>query len=342
MTTRLPRRSLLCALLLATLVACGQRHSESGAERASDAQATPAAAAADARVAATNAPAAPPPPAGAVAEAKEVAASPAASVPVSAQLTSAATTVPDGQRQFIRTAHAEFRVKDVYRSALAIEDIVAAHGGFVVSNDITTQTGNTQRRARGDGKLVELAEFTTRGVLVVRVPSAKTQAFLLAIAGQVDFLDRRTFQSNDAQFDLLRQMLAWQRGQEGQAELGQAEQRGGHLDERTETIQMREQAKAARDEALVQKKEFEDRVAFSTIDLSLYQTPQVRATEMVDAEAVFRANRAGFGERLALSLHDGWNGFLDVVVAFAAAWPFWLLVVAGLLVGRVLFKRRTT
>jgi len=188
MTIRTPRRSLVAALLLATLVACGQNHSENAAET----QAPPAKAqaAADANMAASAAADTAAPPAGAPAEAKNAAASPTTAVPVSAQLTSAANTVPDGQRQFIRTAHAEFRVRDVYRSALAIEDIVAANGGFVVSNDITTQTGNTQRRARGDGKLVELAEFTTRGALVVRVPSAKTQAFLLAIAGQVDFLDR--------------------------------------------------------------------------------------------------------------------------------------------------------
>ena len=37
------------------------------------------------------------------------------------QLTSSAATYTDAQRKFIRTAQANFRVKDVYQAALAIE-----------------------------------------------------------------------------------------------------------------------------------------------------------------------------------------------------------------------------
>lgn len=245
------------------------------------------------------------------------------------QLTSAATTYTDAQRKFIRTARAEFRVADVYRSALAIEDAVAAQGGFVVKNDISAQTGAVQRRPMGDGKLLELAEYSVRGELTVRVPSDKTQAFLRAIVGQMEFLDGRNFAAEDAQFQLLRQQLAFQRAQEAQLELGQATNEGGRLDRKTGAIVARSDARSSRDEALVTQKEFEDRVAFGTIGLSLYQPPRIRSTELTDVESVFEQNSPGFFARVGSSLGVGWHGALNVLVELIKLWPLWLLAIAG-------------
>jgi len=321
-------KNLGCALLFGLLIAafgCSQQRGAPGAESA--------AAVADAAVPA-SAPA-PPPPVEAKTARDEAAASTAASITtadVTAQMASSATTYTDAQRKFIRTANAEFRVKDVYQSALAIEDIVASQGGFVVRNDITAQTQSVQTRPRGDGKLTELAEYSLRGELIVRVPSDKTQGFLRAIVGQIDFLDHRSFEATDAQFDMLRQQLAALRGQEAQQEIGQAEQQGGRLDQRTEALQGRDAARAARDEAEVSQKEFEDKVAFSTIALSIYQTPRIRATEMVDVEAEFQRNSPGFFERLANSLRGGWYGLLDFVIALAPLWPLWVLLFVVVLV----------
>lgn len=255
------------------------------------------------------------------------------------QVASSAATYTDAQRKFIRTAQAEFRVDDVYRSALAIEDVVAAQGGFVVKNDIAAQTLDTQRRPMGDGKLLELAEYTVRGRLTVRVPSANTQAFLRAIVGQMAFLERRNFEAMDAQFQLLRQQLAYQRSQQAQQELGQAAQQDGRIDRKADVIQARGDAKSARDEALIAQKEFEDRIAFSTIDLSLYQASKIRKTELTDVEAVFQQNSPGFFARLGDSLRVGWYGVLDAVIELAKPWPLWLLVVVGTIAYRR-FRRR--
>lgn len=246
-----------------------------------------------------------------------------------AQVSSSAATFDDGQRKFIRTAQAQFRVKDVYTSALAIEDVAAQQGGFVVDNDIAAQTLSVQRRPAGDGKLLELAEYTVRGTLTVRVPSDKTQAFLRAIASQMEFLDQRGFDAADAQFQMLRQQLAYQREQQAQLELGQAVQSGDRLDRKAEVIAARTGSKLQRDEALIQQKEFEDRVAFSTINLTLYQLSKIRQTEMVDVEAVFEKHSPGFFWRLFSALRVGWYGLLDLLLALLQVWPLWLVVGLG-------------
>lgn len=245
------------------------------------------------------------------------------------QLSSSAATYKDGERKFIRTAQAQFRVKDVYTSALAIEDAAAQQGGFVVGNDISAQTLSVQRRPAGDGKLIELAEYTVRGSLTVRVPSENTQAFLRAIASQMEFLDQRGFQAADAQFDLLRRQLAWQREQQAQQALGDAVRNGDRLDRKADVIAARTGAQLQRDEALIEQKQFEDRVAFSTITLSLHQLSKIRQTEMADVEAVFRKHSPGFFARLVEALRIGWYGVLDLAIALIHVWPLWLALGLG-------------
>ncbi|MGR4876858.1 DUF4349 domain-containing protein [Pseudoxanthomonas sp. LARHCG66] len=244
------------------------------------------------------------------------------------QMASDVSTQVDPRRRFIRTAQAQFQVADVYRTALAIEDEVAAQGGFVADNEITSQVQRVLSRPLGQGKRLELTEYTLQGELTVRVPSERTQAFLRAVAAQMEFLDQRSFSARDAQFDLLRQQLARQRAQDEQQELGDAVQAGGKLGDKTDAIQSRGAARASRDEALIAQKEFEDRVAFSTITLSLRQDAQVRKAERVDVDAVFRDNGPGFFSRLGDALAVGWRGGLEVVVALAALWPLWLCVLA--------------
>ncbi|TXH65310.1 MAG: DUF4349 domain-containing protein [Lysobacteraceae bacterium] len=240
------------------------------------------------------------------------------------QVSSSAATYDDGKRKFVRTANVHFRVKDVYRSTLAVEDAASAQGGFVTNNEISTQTMNVQRRPKGDGLLLELTEYTVYGNVTVRVPSDNTQAFLRAIANQMEFLDRRSFQAADVQLQLLRQQLAAQRSQLQQQELGQVVQSGDRLDRKADVINARASARLNRDEALIQEKEFEDRVEFSTITLSLYQISKIRQTELPDVEAIFQKHSPGFFARLWSSLRVGWYGVLDFVLELIKLWPLWL------------------
>lgn len=257
------------------------------------------------------------------------------------QMGSSAATYTDSERKFIRTAKAQFRVKDVYVSALGIEDIVAAHGGFVVKNDISTESLSSRSHPVGDGKMLELNEYRVQGELTVRVPSAKTQEFLRAIVGHVVFLDSRNFAARDAQFDLLRQQLEQIRNQETQSDLGQAVQDGGKLVQKTDAISARNEVKAARDAALLAKKEFEDQVAFSTIELKLYQPSKVLQSERADVSSLYRQARPGFFSRLGEQLRGGWDGMLEFFLVLARIWPTLVFFgVIGALVWRVRRRRQ--
>lgn len=257
------------------------------------------------------------------------------------QLGSTAATYTDNERKFIRTANARFAVKDVYVAALGIEDTVASHGGFVVKNEVAAESVRVQRHPAGEGKLIELNEYKVNGTLIVRVPSDKTQEFLRAIVSHVVFLDQRNFSAHDAQFDLLRQQLNMLRNQQMQTDLGDAVDEGGRLRHKTETIAARNEAKLARDEALLSKRMFEDQVSFSTIHLTLYQPSRVLQSEQVDIDSVYRHARPGFFPRLGEAVRGGWEGLLEFLLGLAAAWPVVLLAgLAGFAAWRVRRHRK--
>ncbi|GAB3100563.1 DUF4349 domain-containing protein [Lysobacter terrae] len=264
---------------------------------------------------------------------------PANPPPTQVQLQSAATSQDDGERKFIRTAEVDFRVREVYSAALAIEDLAAKHGGFVVHNRISNQVEDVQKRPSGDGKLIELTTYTVRGELQVRVPSAQTQAFLRGLAEQVEFLDSRKYEAADAQFELMQRRLAYARYQDAQRAQGEAAHGPGKLGDRIEAIAARTDSQEQRDAALIEQKQFEDRVAFATIDLSLQQAPLVRSVERMDVEAVVRRAGPGFFSRLGHAMAEGWYGVLDLAIGLSRLWPLWLVLAAVVIAVRRWRKR---
>lgn len=247
-----------------------------------------------------------------------------------AQVASSAVTATDPRRRFVRTAQATFQVKDVYAATLAIEDAVAAEGGFVVRNAVTASEQGRIERPVGDGKLLQLTQVAIAGELVVRVPSERTQGFLRTIARQMQFLDARAFEANDVQFDLLRRELAYRRAQELQRDIRDAGERPGRSGEKIDAVQAREAMLAARDEAMVAQRELEDRIAFGTLTLQLRQPLQVREQFVPDTEAIVRERGPGFFARVAEALASGWRGLQQVAIVAVSLWPLWLAVVVAL------------
>lgn len=327
---RLDPRVFLAAALLAALLACSdQPQTESSV--AADA-AMPAAGRAQAGSAHATA---------AAEEAKAVAQVQQPGVAAD-QLASSANTATGPQRRFVRTADASFQVQDVYASTLAIEDAVAAEGGFVVRNSISTQTIRQLERPLADFKRLQLSEVVTQGSLVVRVPGERTQSFLRVIARQMQFLDTRNFEANDVQFELLRRQLAFARAQELQQAIRSAAAQPARTGEKIDALAAREQMLAIRDEATVAQRELEDRIAFSTLRLELHEPSQVRENTVPDTAALLRDRGPGFFAEMREALGTGWRALLAATVFATRLWPLGIgLAVIAWVIGRLRRARRS-
>lgn len=306
-------RLSVISLSIGVLFACGQ--SQKPASPASTAPASAAAAPAAA-------------PSSAVDATKDAAKESITTATKTEQVSSSTTSYTDSQRKFIRTANANFAVKDVYQSANAIEDAVSAHGGFVTQNDIEAHPVKNEHYAKGDGKIINISEYELKGTLTVRIPSERTQEFLRAIASQIEFLDSRTFAAHDAQFEILKQQLDATRLNQTQNEQGQLTQEKGNIEQKSNVIDARSETKSQRDDARIAQKQFDDKVAFSTITLAIYQPNVVKKSESDDLDSIVLDNRPSFFKRLGQSFAIGWYAVLEIVVQLMKIWPLWL---AGLL-----------
>ncbi|WP_373975732.1 DUF4349 domain-containing protein [Chitinibacter sp. SCUT-21] len=236
-----------------------------------------------------------------------------------AQLQSSVNSANPADRKLVRQAEVRFRVKDVYQSSVQIENLVAELGGFVTQNHIQARIVNEHDVAQGQGKLSRLTEFYTEGTLEMRVPSEQTQAFLLKLAPLVQFLDERNFSAHDVAIQLLEQQLAQIRSQSSKQSLNENASSSSQVALAKQLIQ------AEQDAATIQQKLIEDRVAFSTITLNLYQDRQIARSEHDDIKAQLAAAEPSFGSKLQQAFVSGWQGFLDTLIALAHLWPLWLI-----------------
>lgn len=263
----------------------------------------------------------------------------ASSLPIAALESSVLDTINDGERRFIRRADARFEVADVHRSAQAIEKLVSRHGGFVLDNTVMTRREQSKTRTLGDGQLLELTPYVVHGQLQMRLPSANTQAFLRDLAGQVEFLNERSFHAEEVQFELLRRRLAQARNEQALRAHSNSAEGGGRLSDRTEAIQARTAAQEARDDAHIEQQGYKDRIAYSTIDLNIRQAPRLRRSVQVGVDAALRDAGPGFPSRLRQALVAGWQDLLGVVLRFGRLWPLWLLASGAVIAARWCWRR---
>lgn len=326
-------RLVICAAVAATLFACGQQGASSSNEQAMSR---------DASALSSTEPAIAP----AAEPAAQIQASPAQAQAVvqSSHLYSSAGVTHDGSRQFIIHVNLRAQVADVYQAALAIEEAAQAQGGFVVDNTIhtTQQPGRVIAVVHMDAQQRRVSKVYERTAhLKVRVPSAQTQGFLNGIAKHLEFLEHRQIHAQDVHLALLRERLNSSRSKQLQKDLDDvAASDQEKASAKLRAVQAKGQAQAAQDAALLAQKELEDQLAFSTIDLELYQSPIVHASTEPDVDAIVKTAQPGLMQQLREGLASGWAMGMSIIVVLAYAWPL-LLVMAAVLAGWLVFRKKS-
>lgn len=217
--------------------------------------------------------------------------------------------VVKGEPRIIRTADIRFQVRDLKKSRAAIERLVKASQGYISSDrqeNYETQIENT---------------------LVIRIPSARFDAFSHSLQGQALVMDTKTveledvteqFVDNEARLrskrELERRYLAILEQAKSVKDVLEVEERLGKIREEIEVVEGK-------------LKYLNNQVAYSTITLNMYQT----------IVAVVRPDQY-FGKQFSQALANGWKGFLAATLFLAMIWP--LVLVVGLIVMVARFYRR--
>jgi len=254
--------------------------------------------------------------------------------PKTALSSSAARISGDSSRRFIRTGDLRFRTDDVVKTSFAIEDLIARHGGYVANTQLTTQVNTRYTTPISADSLLETTKFTVINQITVRVPSAELDTTLKSLIAFVDFLDHRTLSATDVRLKLLGDRLTRTRIAKHEKRLTDAiDEQGKKLKETVSAEERLVDRQEQADNAALNTLELEDRIAYSTLTLDIYQRQDIRR-EMLPNEQNIEAYEPGFFSKAGEALEDGWEVLVQFVLFLIRSWSMLLLVALSFLLYR--------
>lgn len=224
--------------------------------------------------------------------------------PRSAEAPAPPPEAPAVERQIIRTADYRIQVKDVRASAARVKKLVADNGGYLAQENLTN------------------SNYELNNHLVIRVPAGRFDSLLQAIGGDAEFTNYLRIDAQDVTEEYVDVQTRLQT---------KREVRDRYIDILRHQARTVEDILNAEDKIRVLQEEIEaqearlryltNQVAFSTINLDLYQPVEYRPEPTAYHES--------FGSRLLGSLRGGWVLLVDIFLGLIRIWP--LLVLGGLL-----------
>jgi hypothetical protein len=236
---------------------------------------------------------------------------------VPAVLLSESANPVEKSRPMVKTVSVSFEVKDVYQSALQLEQLTADFAGFVEQKNINKQLEDQYERNNNDGTLSIYQKLRPQGSMIVRIPSDQTQRFINTLPKYMQFLNEQRYEAKRFQLKLLEEKLNQQ-----------ATSNGG--DSKTAS-------RLAAEIAELTRQEVQDRLNYSTIQLDFSQPASLHKKPDIQLQQVAKQDEP-FLSRIWQAIQSGAAGFVDVVVFMTLLWPAW--VIAAIITALILWRRK--
>lgn len=252
----------------------------------------------------------------------------------------AADSTLDGNKKFIRTASLRFSVADVLAATHAIEDITITNKGFIISSTLNNdELYSNETRVSKDSILVQTENRLT-GILTLKVPHSRLDATLREIALLAGYITYRNVNADEVTFRILGNSLEQARKKDKAARIKSTTGTGkGHkLEDLLAAEELIDKARLEADEAIVSEKKLYDKIAYSTITISLSQAPTIVSTMKLAVEEAPQYKQ-GFFENVGHAIVSGWYGLLDTIEILFAIWPL-LLFIGGTVFAIIYFRKK--
>ena len=218
-------------------------------------------------------------------------------------------------RKMVKSAAVDFEVKDVYQTGLALEQLTMQFAGFVEQKDIEKQQIEQFSRRNIDGSQTIFSKIQPRATMVVRIPSAHTQRFINSLPKFMLFLNEQRYEAKRLELRLLQEKL----NQQANSAAASDTQVSNRL---------------AADIARLTQQEVEDRLKYSTVQLTFSQAATLHQVNDIQLK-VLAKQQDHFFVRVWQSIYRGAVGFLDFIVVAIVLWPLWLILLIG---GAIVWK----
>lgn len=219
----------------------------------------------------------------------------------------------EASRSMVREAHILFQAKDVVKTALEIEKLSLASGGFLEQKNIDFAVRESTSHPIADGKIKIFEKVEPQAEMIVRIPSEKAAQFVNQLLPLMHFLNRQQYTAKRYELKLLEEKI------------GQTQSVPDHAP----SAQLNEISRLTR-------LEVQDRVRYSTIVIGFNQPATVREHLDINLDAVAQLNGDSFWQRAWYGMQKGWQFVLSLVVILITIWPLYLILLIGLISYRLL------
>ncbi len=246
-----------------------------------------------------------------------------------ASSSAAIETGKDTSRKFIRTADLKFKVKDVIRSTYDIENITNSQDGFVVYTNLESNIDNQTTTAISADSLLETSYYSVTNSIRLRVPNTKLDTTLKEISRNIDYLDFRIIKADDVALQILSNELTENRNSKMEERLVKSiDKKGNKLSEVSTAEENILGKEAQSDNAKIETLYLKDQIAYSTVNISIYQRQAIKRVIIAD-EKNLETYKPGLGIKILDALKYGWEILASIIVFLFSLWGF---IIVGLLI----------
>lgn len=218
--------------------------------------------------------------------------------------------------KLVKTAGINFKVKNVEQSTRAVSGLAQKYGGMLTYQNMESPDERRTDLKLSMDSLLVITAATPHAAITARIPSQNLEDFLFAVADLGYYTGSSRLQIDDKSLQYLENVLKQKNRSETLAQAPTNKKTSLAVPEII----------AVKDEAIAQQmlnRSIDADVAYSTINLNLFQNPIVRRETIANSNV--DDYRLSFWKRFGNAVAEGWEVFLSFIVALAHLWMFILL-----------------
>ncbi len=235
---------------------------------------------------------------------------------------SSVATLQVEDKQFIKSAHVNMEVEDVYNATISIEKSLKDLNGFVTSSDLNSQIVSEETFNISDEKAMMVRKFQTESDMQVRIPTVKLGEFLQLINDKKVFLNSRVINAEDVTSNIKLAVLEAKRNAKTAKNITQ-------LKTDKDKVNMSDGNNSESNYQKIAGFEMTDQLKYSNVQIFLKE-PQVRIAQIsvTNTQNIDDKFKYNFFYDAKKALADGFYLIQNIFIGLLKIWP--LVLIGGL------------
>lgn len=256
---------------------------------------------------------------------------------------SAARLFDDSLHKFVIRSNVRFKVDDVYKSTLKLENITGKMDGFVINSNLSSNVQSNYTQKISPDSLLEITEFYRNIDMTIKVPSKNLEKFLLAIASEISFLNYRNIHAEEVTIQLRAHEWMKEQFKNYQEEIRNISvpDKNKSTYSELEKIKALYRQKEIEKNRLVEHWRLQDDIEYSLVKINMYGRDQNQIKKYAVPDDI-QQYEPGFWSKAKSAFVMGWSGIQKFFIGLITIWPVFLIGLIVWLIIKKFIRKKTT